>query len=86
MEMGACRDGAIGPIRACVSETLATYFDRLNGYDCQSLYRLVMTEVEVPLLESVMHYCGGNQTRAAQVLGINRGTLRKKLQQYELDD
>lgn len=77
---------AIGPIRACVSDALAVYFRQLNGHDCDSLYRLVLTEVEVPLLEAVMSHCGGNQTKAAQALGINRGTLRKKLQQYGLDD
>ena len=47
---------------------------------------MVLDEVEQPLLEVVMRHCGGNQTRAAQILGINRGTLRKKLQQYHLDD
>ncbi|SRR5690554_5859490 len=78
-------DNAVGPIRACVSQTLETYFRQLNGHDCEGLYKLVLAEVELPLLEAVMRYCGGNQTRAAQVLGINRGTLRKKLQQYGLD-
>lgn len=43
---------------------------------------MVMSEVEKPLLESVMHFTRGNQTRAAEVLGINRSTLRKKLEQY----
>lgn len=75
----------IGPIRGCVTEALATYFRHLNGHNCEGLYKLVLAEVEQPLLEAVMEYCGGNQTRAAQVLGINRGTLRKKLQQYGLD-
>ena len=44
-----------------------------------------MSEVEAPLLESVMDYTRGNVTRAASILGINRGTLRKKLKQYNLD-
>lgn len=78
-------DHGVGPIRACVAEALATYFRQLNGHTCDGLYKLVLAEVELPLLESVMNYCGGNQTRAAQVLGLNRGTLRKKLQQYGLD-
>jgi Fis family transcriptional regulator len=76
--------GAVGPIRACVTESLRVYFQQLNGHDCDDLYQLVLTEVEIPLLESVMSHCGGNQTKAAQMLGINRGTLRKKLQQYGL--
>jgi len=75
----------VGPIRACVRESLDAYFQQLNGYECAGLYKMVLTEVEVPLLEVVMRECGGNQTRAAEVLGINRGTLRKKLQFYGLE-
>lgn len=88
-EEGQARAGAargVGPIRACVRESLEAYFQQLNGYDCAGLYKMVLTEVEVPLLEVVMHECGGNQTRAAEVLGINRGTLRKKLQFYGLEE
>lgn len=81
-----CSSEAVGPIRACVSESLEAYFRHMNGHDCDGLYKLVLTEVEVPLLEAVMRHCGGNQTKAAQCLGINRGTLRKKLQQYGLGD
>lgn len=75
----------VGPIRACVREALEDYFRQLNGYDSAGLYKMVLTEVEVPLLEVVMRECGGNQTRASEILGINRGTLRKKLQHYGLD-
>jgi len=46
------------------------------------LYRLVLAEVEPPLLTAVLDYCQGNQSRAAQLLGMNRGTLRKKLVHY----
>jgi Fis family transcriptional regulator len=80
-----CPGDGVGPIRACVTEALGAYFRQLNGHACEGLYKLVLAEVELPLLETVMRYCGGNQTRASQVLGINRGTLRKKLQQYGLD-
>jgi Fis family transcriptional regulator len=45
---------------------------------------MVIEEVEKPLLESVMNYCGGNQTKAAKCLGLNRGTLRKKLKHYDV--
>jgi len=76
----------VGPIRSCVSDALETYFRQLNGHGCSGLYRLVLDEVEAPLFEAVMDHCGGNQTKAAEILGINRGTLRKKLQRYGLDD
>lgn len=82
---GDSQPQGVGPIRSCVTETLETYFHHLNGHNCEGLYKLVLAEVEQPLLETVMRYSEGNQTRAAQILGINRGTLRKKLQQYGLD-
>lgn len=47
-----------------------------------NLYKLVLQEVEEPLFETVLNYTRGNQSRAAEVLGINRTTLRKKLKQY----
>lgn len=53
------------------------YFSHLDGHGTSNLYRMVMNEVEAPLLESVMEYAGGNQTRAAAILGISRSTLRK---------
>lgn len=73
------------PLRECVSSAMARYFDQLNGEMSTDLYQMVLAEIEHPLLESVMRYTGGNQTRAAKLLGLNRGTLRKKLKQYELD-
>jgi len=73
------------PLRECVRDALTHYFRQLDGYDACDLYDLVMSEVEAPLLESVMEYTRGNVTRAATILGINRGTLRKKLKQYNLD-
>ena len=73
------------PLRECVRDALTQYFRQLDGYDACDLFDLVMSEVEAPLLESVMEYTRGNVTRAATILGINRGTLRKKLKQYKLD-
>mgnify|MGYP000232194904 FL=1 len=78
--------GGVGPIRACVRDTLDAYFEQLDGTSCAGLYKMVLREVEVPLLQVVMRECGGNQTRAAELLGINRGTLRKKLQHYGLEE
>ena len=56
------------------------YFASLNGHRPAQLYNLVLREVEEPLLKAVLDYAEGNQVRAAGILGINRGTLRKKLQ------
>ncbi len=72
----------VGPIRACVADSLDQYLRALDGHDCADLYRLVLAEVEPPLLTAVLDYCQGNQSRAAQLLGMNRGTLRKKLVHY----
>jgi Fis family transcriptional regulator len=72
------------PLRKVTEEALGNYFANLNGQKPNELYSLVMSEVEAPLFKTVMHYTGGNQSRAAQVLGINRGTLRKKLRTYGL--
>ncbi len=72
------------PLRECVRDALAQYFRQLDGYEACNLFALVMSEVEAPLLESVLEHTRGNLTRAAAILGINRGTLRKKLKQYNL--
>lgn len=75
------------PIPLCnhVTTVVDTYFHNLDGYEVTDLYRLVIAEVERPLLERVLHYAGGNQTRAAEMLGINRTTLRKKLRQHRIE-
>jgi len=48
------------------------------------VYEMVLAEVEAPMLETVLEYTRGNQTLAAEVLGLNRGTLRKKLKRYDM--
>jgi Fis family transcriptional regulator, factor for inversion stimulation protein len=73
------------PLRDCAEQALRGYFSTINGHDVAGLYEFVLTEVEVPLLRTVLEHAGGNQTRAAEMLGINRGTLRKKMRQYRLD-
>jgi len=69
-------------LRSQTEEALGAYFNSLNGHKPGRLYELVMREVELPLFKSVMDYAEGNQSRAASILGINRGTLRKKLREY----
>ena len=71
-------------LRDSVEDALHNYFQHLEGQDVTDVYNMVLSEVEAPLLESVMNYVKGNQTRASEVLGLNRGTLRKKLKQYDL--
>ena len=72
------------PLRALCAEALDSYFATLNGHKPGHLYELVMREVEEPLFKAVLDYAEGNQSRAADILGINRGTLRKKLKTYGL--
>ena len=71
-------------LRGAVEKALNNYFAHLEGADVTDVYNLVLTEVEAPLLETVMNYVKGNQTKASELLGLNRGTLRKKLKQYDL--
>lgn len=71
-------------LRDCVEHAVNNYFQHLDGQDVTDVYEMVLAEVESPLLEVVMKYTRHNQTRAAQVLGLNRGTLRKKLKEYSL--
>lgn len=77
--------GSAIPLNGCVRQALEKYFTDLDGHVPGNLYPLLLSEVERPLLETVMEHTGGNQTHAAHILGLNRGTLRKKLKQYGLD-
>lgn len=72
------------PLSVCVARALDRYFDHLDGEAPHDLYDLVLAEVEAPLLRTVMREVSGNQSRAADMLGLNRGTLRKKLKQHGL--
>jgi Fis family transcriptional regulator, factor for inversion stimulation protein len=73
-------------LKASVKQSLDTYFRQLDGVPPQDFYTLLMAQVEPPVLEKVMQYVSGNQSKAAQLLGISRGTLRKKLKHYGLLD
>ena len=78
------RPGTAEPLHSMVRQAVEEYFRNLDGHDASGLFELVMTEVEVPLLETTLAHAGGNQSRAAAMLGINRATLRKKLMRYGL--
>ena len=72
------------PLCKHTEDALDNYFACLNGDRPGDLYDLVMGEVERPLFKAVMDFTDGNQSQAAGILGINRGTLRKKLRTYSL--
>jgi Fis family transcriptional regulator len=72
------------PIRRSVQSALELYLEDLNGTKVNDLYHVVLEEVEPAILDVVMNYVEGNQSQAAELLGISRGTLRKKLKTYEL--
>ncbi|HKJ70195.1 MAG TPA: helix-turn-helix domain-containing protein [Gammaproteobacteria bacterium] len=70
-------------LKACIDEALDEYFANLDGErPCGRLYYVVQAEVEQALLERILLETGGNQRRAAELLGLNRNTLRKKVQEY----
>ncbi|NNC23905.1 DNA-binding transcriptional regulator Fis [Salinisphaera sp. USBA-960] len=78
--------GQTKPLRHYVGASLDQYFESLNGCEPpDNLYEMVLAEVEKPLLERVLDQTGGNQSRAAEMLGINRATLRKKLRRHALN-
>lgn len=72
-------------ISECVQRALANYFSQLGDQPPSGLYEMVLSEVERPLIEAMMTYTRGNQSKAAIYLGISRGTLRKKLKIYNLE-
>jgi Fis family transcriptional regulator, factor for inversion stimulation protein len=71
-------------LRQSVEIAVGNYFTQLDGQMVTDVYDMVLAEVEAPLLEAVLKYTRNNQTLASSVLGLNRGTLRKKLKRYGL--
>jgi Fis family transcriptional regulator len=74
----------IKPLSVSVSECLDDYFKSLNGHAPAELYEMILEQIEPPLLRATLRYCDNNQSRAAEVLGLNRATLRKKLRQHHI--
>ncbi len=72
-------------LSACVRRMMEQYFSDLDGERPGSIYDMVVASVEKPLIEVVLQQAEGNQTRAAELLGINRNTLRKKMNTYSID-
>ncbi len=73
-----------GALKTATEDAIRQFIDTLDGEEASEFYNLVLAEVEEPLLRVVMEYTANNQSRAAAMLGLNRGTLRKKLRQYNL--
>jgi Fis family transcriptional regulator, factor for inversion stimulation protein len=71
-------------LRDAVTAAVRRYLDELDGQMSTDVYQMVLAEIEAPLLAEIMTYTRNNQTRASLMLGLNRGTLRKKLKQYNL--
>lgn len=71
-------------IEECVRDNVESYLRDLRGTEPHGLYEMVMKVVEKPLLDVVMRHAENNQSRAAEWLGMNRNTLRKKLVEHKL--
>lgn len=82
--MTASKISDIKPLSHSVAECLDDFFEALNGHPPRNLYDTILDQVEPPLLRATLKYCDGNQSRAAEMLGLNRATLRKKLKQYKI--
>jgi len=78
--------GGHQPVCDMVAAAVERYLVDLDGTEPTCIYELVMKEVERPLLKTVLAHAGGNRSKASKYLGMNRNTLRKKLEQYQIDD
>ena len=72
-------------ITDCVHNALDEYFKDLDGQPPHAVYDMLLSCMEKPLLEYVIKRAGGNQSKAAEILGLNRNTLRKKLKQHHIE-
>ena len=74
----------ISQLSNAVKHSIRRYLYELEGTQPNNMYNLVLQQVEQPLFEAILEHTKGNQSRAAEMLGLNRGTLRKKLRSYNL--
>lgn len=79
------KEQQISQLYNAVKHSIRRYLYELDGTEPSEMYAMVLRQVELPLLEAVLEHTRGNQSRAAEYLGLNRGTLRKKLRLYNLD-
>ena len=78
-------DQEISQLYNAVKHSVRRYLYELDGSSPNEMYDMVLRQVERPLLEAVLDYTHGNQSKAAEYLGLNRGTLRKKIRDYNLE-
>lgn len=74
----------ISQLSHAVKHSIRRYLYELDGTQPNDMYDLVLRQIERPLFEAILEHTKGNQSRAAEILGLNRGTLRKKLRSYNL--
>lgn len=74
----------ISQLSHAVKHSIRRYLYELEGTQPSDMYDMVLRQIEQPLLEAILEHTKGNQSKAAEYLGLNRGTLRKKLRQYDL--
>lgn len=74
----------ISQLSHAVKHSIRRFLYELDGAHPNNMYELVLKQVEQPLFEAILEHTKGNQSRAADLLGLNRGTLRKKLRSYNL--
>lgn len=68
----------------CIKDRLENYFNNLNGTDPKNIYGKLLKEFDVPIIEVVLQYTKGNKVRTADILGINRNTLSKKMKELDI--
>lgn len=71
-------------LKSAVIANIEQYFEDLNGEEPSNLHKLFLTQVEKPFIEVVLKQCSGNQSKASEILGINRNTLRSKINSYKI--
>jgi len=73
------------PLRQHVQNTISRYLQDMGNTVPENLYQMLLAEIEPPLIEEILKRTGGNQSRAANMLGITRNTLRTKMQRYSIN-
>jgi len=72
------------PLREHVQENIRRYLEDMGNTEPEHMHRKLLSEIEPPLIEEVLRYAGGNQSRTARILGMTRNTLRSKMRRYSI--